>query len=225
MRCLLFLIPTSRYNRVVHVRTWRKYQDCLFVFSCSTSIFRRICKSSKQANVGNYLPSSGVPHEYLLKTHLKLTFIEAIISCSKALKHMQMYSGNFCDSLWPCISLRDSTWLCMTLNDSVWLCITLYNFAWLTMNLHDSEWLCMTPCDFMWFCVILHDFVSCCVIRHGSAWLSMTPDDCMTLPDFVRLCMTLRESAWLCVTLRDSAWLGKTWRNPAWLCLTLNDSA
>jgi predicted transcriptional regulator of viral defense system len=41
----------------------------------------------------------GVPHEYLLKTHIKLISIEAIISCSKALKHMQMYSGDFCVTL------------------------------------------------------------------------------------------------------------------------------
>jgi hypothetical protein len=58
--CLLrFLSDCSREV----VRTWREYRGCLFVFSCSTSIFRKICKSSKQADVGNYLPSSGVPHE------------------------------------------------------------------------------------------------------------------------------------------------------------------
>jgi hypothetical protein len=53
------------------VRTWRKYRACLFNFSWSASIFRRVCKSSKQANVGNYLSSSGVPHVFMLKIGLK----------------------------------------------------------------------------------------------------------------------------------------------------------
>ena len=92
------------------MRTWRKYQGCLFVFFCSTSIFKRICRSSKQDDVGKYLPSNGVLHEYLLETHLKLIFIEEIILCSNAPICMQMYHLYNKNRILWCISWFFQCW-------------------------------------------------------------------------------------------------------------------
>jgi hypothetical protein len=62
---------------------------------------------SRPTSATTYRPVGG-----MLKMYLKLIFIEAIISCSNALKCVQMYHGDFC------MTVRYSVLLCLTLHDS-----------------------------------------------------------------------------------------------------------